>query len=1194
MSRVNLELLAYVAIVALSVLAHLWGLGNMALHHDESIHAWSSWRFYTGAGSFTCWGGQIAPTYCYDPVYHGPSLYFFTALAYFLFGDGDWQARLPMAVSGILMVASCWWLRPYLGRRGALIAAVLVGFSPSLLYYTRFARHDGLMVLFEVWMFIGVFRWLDSGRPFWLYLTAAAIALAVATHELYYILFFIFGIFVLMRLIAESRYARYLNMGLLVVLGLCLAFMVINPPIPIGQGLYFGEKAFLVASALLLAWLCQRLWDPRPILTERLKWLWYEDRTTLWVAAAILVGIYTVMYTTFFAYPRGFIDGLYAGLAYWLGSQQEYARGDQPWYYYLMLLPLYEPLAVACGIGVVAYLVTLVVRQILSQRRQQQAVREQQEAIGKAEAEELQADVNDSPNGGTAGSGKTILVEPDNRGASPDFQPSAFSLQPSLERPIHLVPLLLIFWFITAIIIFSWAGEKMPWLLTHMALPGNLLAAWVLGRLLRVVDKGTQLTTDESEQDNRQSSIVTPPALPALPFDRLTNREAEGSLSKGHSSLWLVPLLVLLALVAFSVAAWRMGSGGEGQAGQTAFLQGLVPLLLGGALVYALLTLTTRIGARVVLSLTAITLAVVTGAYMVRATWMVVYQHPDVPIEPLIYTQTSPDVPRYVQDVRELAINLTRNRRTSEDTTGGLSMPIILDSGDPATGGDGSLAWPMQWYLRDFQRITWKGADQYRNATPETFNVTLPDGSTGPAPVVMLAKPAVTEATRDVLRQNYVQPYGEGGVFNWWFPEGDKCAPNNPGYKRFYYSTWTPVYQLTEPAAGGGAGGCGRDISAEVHGPYAALLWPFQAENWDTLKNYVLYRELPAPLVPGARTMEVWVRKDLAAGVGSELVPTTAVGNAATLRLVAQQVIGAPGELANPTGVVVAGDGTVYVADTGNHRVQVFNPQGQLVRTIGGPTPGSGRNQFFEPRGLAVDAQNNLYVADTWNARIVKFSPAGEWLASWGQGAQDLGEGRRATITEGTQAGNAANPLGFFGPRGLAVDAQGNVYIADTGNKRIVVTDGEGNFRYQFGFGGAEPGQFNEPTGVAVDSQGNIYVSDTWNGRVQVFQGQQGSGQIAALPTITWRVGGWQPNTYDDPSLTSSPAGQVYVSVPSRQMVMAANLRGDVALRWGGSGDDDASLNTPTGMAVGPDGAVWVVDRDRNRVLRFVLPDVRP
>jgi uncharacterized protein (TIGR03663 family) len=1146
MAWLNWEFVAYIALIVASIVAHLWGLGAMAMHHDESIHAWSSWRFYAGEGTFSCWGGGVSLTYCYDPVYHGPSLYVLTLLSYFLFGDGDAQARLPMALAGIGLVASCWWLRPYFGRRGALAAAVLLGFTPALLYYTRFARHDGLMVLWELWMFIGVFRWLDSGRPGWLYLTALSVALAIATHELYYILFFIFGIFVLMRLIAESRFAARLNIGLLVVLGICVLFMVVNPPLPIGVGLYVGEKAFLVASALLLAWMCQRLWDPRPILTERLRWLWTENRSSLWVALAILVGTYTVLYTTFFAYPRGFFDGLYAGLAYWLGTQQDFARGDQPWYYYLMLLPLYEPLAVLAGLGMVGFLISQVTRQTLQIRRERRTIAtdgEDAQTLGlpaNQTTDELSAEEMETPAMPKNG------VEP----ADPaQREPRPFQM--------HLVPLLLVFWFFTATIIFSWAGEKMPWLLVHMALPGNLLAAWVIGRLL---------------------NLLTPD--PDLPQDPERSRP-----SVEPRVLWLIPLTFVLALLALIVAIWRFNNSAVGIEGQTNLLQGLVPLAVSGVLIYILLGLAQRATWRLTMAAIALTMTVLLGAYTLRASWMVVYEHPDVPIEPMIYTQTSPDVPRYVRDVRELAINLTRNERSSDDVTGGLSMPVILDGG--GENGDGSLAWPIQWYLRDFNRINWKNSDNIReNPVPETFEVQMPDGSMGLAPVVMLSKPAVTADVRTALQQHYVQPYGDGGVFNWWFPEGDKCSPQNPGYKRFYYHSLMPVSEYYDPETGGD---CGRDISAEVFHPLMPLLWPFLPDNWSWLANYVIYRELPYPLVPGAREMEVWIRQDLVAGAaGAEVAVDN--NSSARLRLLAEQSLGNPDELTSPTGATVDSRGRVYVADTGNHRIQLYDAEGQLIRTMG--SQGDGRTEFYEPRGLAVDADDNLYVADTWNARIVKYDAEGNWLASWGSGNQELPEGRQATITDGTAAGNAAAPLGFFGPRGMAIDAQGNVYIADTGNKRIVVTDGEGNFLYQFGYAGNEPGAFNEPTGVAIDAQGNLYVADTWNGRVQIFA-PQGDGQVSPVPIANWRVRGWQPDTYDDPSIGVAPSGQVYVSIPSRNEVLAANLRGETLLRWGGAGDDPAALNSPSGIAVGPDGGVYVVDRQSNRVLRFDLPAVQ-
>jgi sugar lactone lactonase YvrE len=690
---------------------------------------------------------------------------------------------------------------------------------------------------------------------------------------------------------------------------------------------------------------------------------------------------------------------------------------------------------------------------------------------------------------------------------------------------------------------------------THIALPGNLLAAWALGRMLQ---------------------------FSAAPL----HNETQPNASNLRSQMVLVSLAVLLLLVFLGVALWRLFSAGEGLEGQASLLQGLIPLLVAGVLIYGVLTIGQSLGTRLTLALAALTVLGAVAVYEIHATWMVVYDHPDTPREMLIFVQSSPDVPLISQEIHELAISQTRNRRTDADPIGGYSMPVIMDIGDDA--GEYSLAWPYYWYMRDMQRLENRKADFFQNASADSFQVavdtTQPDGEKEFAPVVMVAVPHMTESTRAALEANYVKKWSSN--LNWWFPYGSKCDPQAPGYSRFYYNSWTSAAVLTQPAPKG----CGPNAPApdQFAPPWGVFTWPFERANWADTWRFLLYREIPEPLRISGREMEVWVRRDLAGGGAAQ--PTAS--SSGQLKLLAEQAFGTPGketgQLDQPHGLAVDTQGNVYVADSGAHRVTVFGPDGKLLREIG--SFGSGPGQFNEPHGIAVDTQGNLYVADTWNARIDKFDANGTFVKSWGQGQPDQ-SGRLLTITDGTEAGNAAAPLGFYGPRGVAVDKQGNVYIADTGNKRIVVTDGEGNFLYQWGSAGAGPGQFSEPIGLTLDGRGNLYVADSWNSRVQVF-GRDQDNRVSAAPIVTWNVSGWQPNTYYDPFVAANESGQVFLAVPGRDTVLYANTRGDVLLSWGGKGNDLASFTLPSGVAVGPNGSVYVVDYGGGRVLKFSLPNV--
>jgi len=147
---ITIEHVAYLALFALALLTHLWGLGDRALHHDETLHAAYSWRLYTGQG------------FEHDPLLHGPFLYHITALMYFLFGDNDFTARLSVALFGSALVVMPFLIRRELGRGAALLAATYLLLSPAFLYVGRFIRHDMYAVVFELLTVISIVRYAST------------------------------------------------------------------------------------------------------------------------------------------------------------------------------------------------------------------------------------------------------------------------------------------------------------------------------------------------------------------------------------------------------------------------------------------------------------------------------------------------------------------------------------------------------------------------------------------------------------------------------------------------------------------------------------------------------------------------------------------------------------------------------------------------------------------------------------------------------------------------------------------------------------------------------------------------------------------------------------------------------------------------------------------------------------------------
>ncbi len=180
----------------------------------------------------------------------------------------------------------------------------------------------------------------------------------------------------------------------------------------------------------------------------------------------------------------------------------------------------------------------------------------------------------------------------------------------------------------------------------------------------------------------------------------------------------------------------------------------------------------------------------------------------------------------------------------------------------------------------------------------------------------------------------------------------------------------------------------------------------------------------------------------------------------------------------SPYGIVADASGNVYVGDAGNHRIRKITPAG-VVSTFAGSGVAGATNatgtaaQFDYPSGLAIDSSGVIYVADNNNNRIRKISPAGVVTTLAGS-------------TEGYVNGTGTGAQ-FAWPYGVAVDASGTVYVADSGNNRIrkitpagVVTTLAGNGEYDVIDGAGSSAQFVEPYGITATTDGVVYVADTY------------------------------------------------------------------------------------------------------------------
>ncbi|HEY3857743.1 MAG TPA: hypothetical protein VGO67_25445 [Verrucomicrobiae bacterium] len=345
-----------------------------------------------------------------------------------------------------------------------------------------------------------------------------------------------------------------------------------------------------------------------------------------------------------------------------------------------------------------------------------------------------------------------------------------------------------------------------------------------------------------------------------------------------------------------------------------------------------------------------------------------------------------------------------------------------------------------------------------------------------------------------------------------------------------------------------------------------------------------------------------------------------------------------------PSGVAVDNSGKVYVADTDNNTIRVISPSGMVTTLAGLPQHSgsvdgtNGTARFNAPLAVATDGSGNLYVADTGNGTIRMITPAGvvttlagstlfdapSGVTVDGSGNVYVADTDNDTIRKITPAGTvtvfagSANAFGNFDgkgkaalfdePLGMAVDASGNIFVADSLNYEIrmvtsaaVVTTLAGSgpvFGNADGTGSAA--RFDSPYGVAVDTNGNVYVADTLNQTIRKITPEGAVTTLAGLAATIGSADGTNSTArfYDPFAVAVDSSGNVYVTDNGNNTIRKITSAGVVTTLAGlagspGSADgtnSTARFNDSSGLAVDGSGNVYVADTG-NQTIRKITPD---
>ncbi len=1085
--KFSVEHLITVILILLTIISRFYDVGHRDMDHDEVNHVVPSYSLYQGNG------------YQHDPVTHGPMQFHLIAASYFLFGDSDTSSHIPSVVFSIATVIFVIFaFKRYLGRIGALLAGLFFMISPFMLFYGRYIRNESFVALFGVMTIFAVLKYLEEGRHSTLILYSVVLSLQYCTKEVSYIYTASMLIFLAVVFISDSlkktwfsetkkktfaiamifaillagiavtaaamdakassatqpfaneflqSLAPLYHTVLLMSLGLA-ALAIVLSIFSLITGLHWAEvkkiRSFdllvltiVLVLPLLTAFPVKLLgWDPldysdaglihtsivlgvMTLLSIALGVLW--NPSVYLVNVGIFYAIFTVLYTTFFTNGQGFFTGMVGSLGYWL-SQQGFARGTQPWYYYLFpQITMYEYLG----------LFGLILAFIYANRHNLFSTWPglspyAQHALHESKAEEAVEDKEPVT--------ETVLEQPAEPVSEPDL---AVVNDEAAPRKLPVLSFL-VYWSIISLIAYSYAGEKMPWLTVHIALPMLLAAGWGVGYLIE-----------------------------SIPWKKLANK-------KGILVFALIPVFV----IAIAEAVGALLSPNKPFAGMelaqlqttSTFLFSVLAAIFSGWGIVALLN---KWAGKDILRLMLVTFFGILTVLTARSAYQANFINYDNAKEFLVYAHGAAGAKQVAKQVEDISFRMT----------GGKDIKVAYI---------GDALYPYWWYFRDYPNKLWLKD----NITRDLQNYPL-----------VIADDTYLSQTQSVLGDNYYQ-------FDYkrlWWPMQDYT---NLNWQRIWDAVKNP--QMIE-----------------------ALFNIWYNKDYTLYASLTNSSTLTVETWQPSASIHFFIKKDIVASIwnyGS--LPTTAVTAPSDpyaeklVSLTPDQFIGQvgvdAGQFTSPRSMAIAPDGSIYVADSGNNRIEHFKADGTFINMWGslgdvssGAAPGG---TFKEPWGIAVGPDGSVYVADTWNFRIQKFSADGEFITMWGVAGQaetpdafwgprglavdknghvyvtDTGN-KRVVVFDGNgnfiaQFGSAGVGDGQFDePVGLAVDTDGSVYVADTWNMRIQVfisneTGTEFTFSRSWNVDSWESQSTDNKPFLAVDSQGNVFAADPDKFRILEFNSE--------------------------------------------------------------------------------------------------------